>query len=80
MFEIGDLLFLFGDLFFSLRDRLLSLGQLLAERLILLRQSLNLLGLAIRDIARAFAVWQPLLPPRRHQPKRTESIQKVQAP
>jgi hypothetical protein len=45
-----------GDLF-------LLLFKLFAEPLVLLLQSFDLLRLAIRDVARAFARWQSLLSP-----------------
>jgi hypothetical protein len=48
-----------GDLF-------LLLFKLFAEPLVLLLQSFDLLRLAIRDVARAFARWQSLLSPSRH--------------
>jgi hypothetical protein len=68
------------ELALEIRDLFLLLVKLFAEPLILLLQSFNLARLAIRHVARAFAQWQSLLSPSRHSPKRTELIQKVQAP
>jgi hypothetical protein len=50
----------------EIRDLFLLLFKLFAEPFILLLQSFNLVRLAIRQVARAFARWQPLLSPSRH--------------
>ena len=50
-----------GDLFFSIHDLLFLLGHLSTEPLILLRQSLNLLRLAITRVARRSPAWRWLL-------------------
>lgn len=75
-----ELAFEIGDLFVPIRDLLFLLGQLFAEPLILLLQSFNLVRLAIRQGARAFAASHSRLSPWLHQSERTKFMPKVQAP